>query len=373
MTAPLRPGPLARAAIALAIAASLGACEAAPSGGAPAAPSPGASPGGAAALPAGSRLGAFSVVPGSALVTGRAEHTSHVVGSYLYVLGGLSGVETSPGVVERVALDGVERASVGSDGALGPFAEVERTRLTTPRFGHCSAVVGSYLYVLGGLDRDFVTLATVERAVINTNGVLGPFAPVPEASLTLPRYGATCLVVGKYLYVLGGGGERQNAAERAPILDDGTLGPFEPASAAQLAAGRVFASAHRIGDFVYLLGGDEEDRSERAPVGPDGTLGSFSLQGSASLTVQRGSATGLRLGDALYLIGGWSGRVERTLERAPVGASGALGPFSALAEPALSAPSMRHTSHVVGRSLYVIGGSEDGRRALRRVERSVIE
>ncbi|MNX77634.1 hypothetical protein D3C86_1091840 [compost metagenome] len=72
------------------------------------------------------------------------------------------------------------------------------------------------------------------------------------------------------------------------------------------------------------------------------------------------------------MLGGWSGLVEKTLERAPLGPGQALGPFSPVAETALSGPSMRHTSHVLGRYLYVIGGS-DGQLPLRRVERARIE
>ncbi|HEY9900183.1 MAG TPA: hypothetical protein V6D00_13495 [Pantanalinema sp.] len=380
MSAPRLPSTLGRAAIALAIALALGACETdLPAG---VQTKPGVTPAGtdsggsatqAPALPAGSRLGAFQVVPGVALGTARSEHTSQVVGAFLYVLGGLSGEETSSNLVERVALDGVERAAIASDGTLGPFSSVERSHLTTPRFGHCSVVVGSYLYVLGGLDGNFVSLNTVERAVINSNGVLGQFAPDPEATLVLPRYGAACQVVGKYLYVMGGGGDHQNATERAPIRDDGTLGPFELMPASQAASGRVFSSAHLLGTFVYLLGGDEEDRTERASFATDGALGSFAPQASASLTVQRGSATSHVIGNSLYVLGGWSGVVEKTLERASLGAGQALGAFSSVAETALSGPSMRHTSHIVGPYLYVIGGSDDGRRALRRVERALIE
>ncbi|MBO9542450.1 hypothetical protein J7643_17815 [bacterium] len=373
------PGGLGRSLLILAIALALGACESDLPAGVqktqePLSEGSGVSPTPTPAPPvsAGSRLGAFQLVPGVSLGTARSEHTSNVVGSYLYVLGGLTGEETSPNLVERVALDGVERSAIASDGTLGPFSTVEHSRLTTPRFGHCSVVVGSYLYVLGGLDGDLVSLNTVERAVINTNGVLGSFAPDPEAALALPRYGATCQVVGKYLYVMGGGGERQNATERALIREDGTLGPFELVPEAQAASGRVFSSIQLLGGFVYLLGGDEEEKTERASFMTGGTLGSFTPQASASLTVQRGSATSHVIGSALYVLGGWSGMVEKTLERAPLSAGQLLGSFSPVVETALTGASMRHTSQVLGRYLYVIGGS-DGQLPLKRVERARIE
>lgn len=366
----------ARAAIALAIALALGACEAeGPAGAArqtAAGPASGGEAGATATPAPGSRLGAFEVVPGVALSVGRSEHTSHVLGSSLYVIGGLSGERTPSGMVSRAALDGVERAAIASDGSLGAFSPAERVRLTVPRFGHCSVVVGSYLYVLGGMDAGFASLNTVERAVINTNGVLGPFVAEPEASLAVPRYGAACQVIGDHLYVMGGDGDRQTTTERAFIRDDGTLGPFELVPAAQVGTGRVFAAAHLLGSFLYVLGGDEENRTERAVFSPGG-LGTFTPEASASLSEQRGSATSHVVGDSLYVLGGWSGLVEKTLERAAIGRDNGLGAFVPVTETTLSGPSMRHTSHVVGRTLYVIGGSDDGQRALKRVERAKIE
>jgi N-acetylneuraminic acid mutarotase len=85
-----------------------------------------------------------------------------------------------------------------------PFATVADVSLTTARRGHASVVIGNYLYIVGGFGDS--PLNSIERAIIHADGSLGPFSPVPEVSLATARYGHTATVVGSYLYVIGGAG-----------------------------------------------------------------------------------------------------------------------------------------------------------------------
>lgn len=86
------------------------------------------------------------------LVTARAGHTAALIGRSVYVVGGIGGAG---------ALGTVEQAGVNADGALGSFAN-STAALVTARHGHSSVVIGTYLYVVGGTGD--AALSSVERA-----------------------------------------------------------------------------------------------------------------------------------------------------------------------------------------------------------------
>ncbi|MFN3432323.1 MAG: kelch repeat-containing protein, partial [Candidatus Sericytochromatia bacterium] len=131
-----------------------------------------------------------------ALRLARYGHTSIVLGRHLYVLGGIHGT--------RPTWD-VERATILPDGRLGPFTAVPGLALSHARAGHTSVVVGDRLYVIGGRDGAGF-LGSVEHAPIGPDGHLGPFSPTPGVDLATPRGIATSALVGQYLYVIGGHG-----------------------------------------------------------------------------------------------------------------------------------------------------------------------
>src|SRR5262249_58048311 len=112
-------------------------------------------------------LGPFASPPGINLTVPRSEHTAAVVGDQLYVIGGFGPL---------AALNTIEHATIGADGALTKFATAD-SKLTVPRAGHTSAVIGDGLYVIGGRNDDG-PVASVERAAIAPDGTLGAFAVV---------------------------------------------------------------------------------------------------------------------------------------------------------------------------------------------------
>jgi hypothetical protein len=255
----------------------------------------------------GGDLGAFRPVA-AALRTPRDCHASLTIGDWLYVFGG----------DHQGSLDSVERARIRG-GELGGFEEAG-TRLVQARDEHTATRVGRYVYVIGGIRGPF-QLASVERAEVLPDGRLGPFTRYPQ-SLTANRYGHWVVVEGGYLYVVAGLSDNGNAGqvERARILSDGSLGPFERLQPA-LRERRDSPIAIGLDGWLYVIAGAREHAMhikltsiEAAPFTGKG-LGRFVPGGS--LQVGRDYHTVTRVGHWLYVIagektdGGALGSVER--------------------------------------------------------------
>jgi hypothetical protein len=211
----------------------------------------------------------------------------------------------------------VECAIINADGTLGAF--YNRATLQTARSGHRSVIIGNYLYVLGGRGSNYAYLNSVERALINADGTLGAFT---DAGVTLQtgRDGHSSVVIGDYLYVLGGYGNfsYQASVERAPINPDGTLGAFTT-TAVTLQTARALHGSVIIGDKLYLLGGSGSAGAlssiERATIHADGTLGAFTDAGFA-LAGSRSVNHAILLGNHLYVMGGLLDSSKKSIARA---------------------------------------------------------
>jgi N-acetylneuraminic acid mutarotase len=360
-------------------------------------------------------LGPFTIHPGRRLSTARRGHTTVIIQNHLYTVGGLG----------DEPLSSIERATVATDGSLGPSMLVSDVALTTARHGHTSIVIGNSLYILGGSDGS--ALDSVERATIDPDGSLGQFAPVAGVRMVTARHGHATVVARNYLYVIGGLGPSGTLddVERTAIGADGSLGPFERVAGLALETARSGHAALLLGDAVYLVGGTGRAGTtssvERAPVDVDGLLASFASQPSAMLARRDGMATAI-VGNYVYTMGGADGTVLASVERATlnsgggalqppafsgvrfvasrsesatavignyvymiggaitgsnvverssIGAEGALGQFAVVPGVTLVTPRRRHTAAVIQNYLYVIGGTGAG-GTLRTIERAAI-
>jgi len=311
-------------------------------------------------------LGPFESVPGMSLVTARQAHTATILGSYLYVVGGFS----------NGSLSSVERASIAPDGSLGPFTTVVDAALTTARQGHASAVVGNFLYILGGFGGS--ALNTVERAIINSDSSLGPFMVVPNVNLTTARHGHATAIIGGYLYVVGGTGSSGplQDVERATIGADGSLGSFAPVPAARLTSARSGHTTLAIGNYLYALGGLADNNSlasvERAPLAADGSVGAFAPAPDVIFTTARHGHSTSVIGNYLYVLGGTGTAPLNSVEHATLNAGGSLDSFEVDTGAPLNVGRADHTTAVTGNHLYVIGGFLFGVGTQTTVERATI-
>jgi hypothetical protein len=309
-------------------------------------------------------LGAFTAAPGGPLSTARKGATSTVIGNYVYVLGGAT---------DNQALNSVERAAINVGDSIGNFTPTSGVTLGVTRQRQTSAVLGNWLYELGGYSTDIGGVGgvnSVERAPITAAGLGAPFASVP--GLTGAHLGQTSAVVGNWLYVLGGSTNKQ-AIERAAIAPAGSLGPFAVVTGVTLATPYLNRTAAIVGNKLYVLGGTDGSVSftsvDQATIGPSGDLTSFTASGP--LATPRWGHTSAVVGGYLYLFGGMNGStVLNSLERAPI-ANGTVGSF-AVVTPTLVTPRYWHTSAVVGSYLYIFGGLNASNQAVASVERARI-
>jgi N-acetylneuraminic acid mutarotase len=286
------------------------------------------------------------------LANPRSNHASLVIGGYLYVLGGVS----SSG-----SLNSVERALINADGSLGRFVAVPGVTLATPRQGHTAVRIRDRLYVIGGFGNG--SLASVEYATVAEDGSLGPFTMISDVGLMTARRNHTSAVIGNYLYVIGGvAANPLSSIERAVIHGDGSLGQFAPVTGASLVTARQGHASAVIGDTVYVVGGAGNSGPlqdvERASINADGSLGPFMAASGATLVTARADCATAVIGNSFYVFGGVGSRGSlTTIERAPVKGGESLGAFEAVSS--LVGERHGHSITTVGNYLYILGGSDD--------------
>jgi len=278
----------------------------------------------------------------------RMGHTSHVVDGWVYAIGGVSDHT-------------IARAEINADGSVTPFS-LHVNAMQQARHGHTSVRLGPWLYVLGG-EYSGGALGSVERANIESSArSVGAFSGYQHA-LVVPRSGAAVAVLGSFVYVIGGGwGSDLASIERAEIDKDGNLGPFELLTHTALVTPRLLHSVHVIGDHLYAIGGratsgDALAGVERAPISPNGDLGNFvPVQ---TLLQKRAGHVSVVLGDRIYVLGGAADAPLDSVESATIDTGGDVGMFGP-AGFALPEARADATGVTVGNDLYLIGGHRDG-------------
>jgi Kelch motif len=239
-----------------------------------------------------------------------------VVGDRIYIIGGTE--------QNSVATGNVDVAFIGPDGTIGAFGP-SGAKLVNGRVLHVTVIVRNSLYVIGGTIFSN-TEDSIERAVINADGTLGPFTVVGAVAVS-GRAGASVLVTDDFVYVIGGelsiifgpDNHVQRSVERAAVHADGTLGPFSEVPAATLITGRTEHESVVVGKYLYVQGGAGPGLSdmayvERASINGDGSLGPFESVPNAFGVLHSG-AISLTWGNAVYVLGGTSSDSSTSIGR----------------------------------------------------------
>lgn len=190
--------------------------------------------------------------------------------NYVFAVGGADATNT--------ATAGVYRATVEETGALAG-AWSARSALPEPRAYHATAAAtaftaaldtattAAFLYVLGGVDASGAATSTVYVAEVGLGGTVGTWrttTPLPE-----PLHSADAVLFRGFLYLAGGADAGDGAVSdvrRAPVLEDGSLGDWEPMPG--LPGPVAYGSLVNFGPFVYSVGGET---ATSAPVRADQT------------------------------------------------------------------------------------------------------
>jgi len=167
--------------------------------------------------------------PGPEMSVPRFHGSAVLHDGWIYATGGIDAEGTSSAVVERLA--------VGDDGPQGAWI-VEDEALPEQLSHHSLAASDDALYITGGLTRlmnDFgndTPYDFVLRSVIQPDGSLGPWTQV--GTLPFPLAVHASLVHAGQLYVMHGldmsTQQFVGIVQRAPLLDDGTVGTWETLS-----------------------------------------------------------------------------------------------------------------------------------------------
>jgi hypothetical protein len=289
----------------------------------------------------------------SSMVTGRYSFVAASIGNYLYALGGAgSGGRYSS----------VERATIRPDGSLEPWQMT--AAMTTPRTGLAAVIIGGYIYAMGGADDSYTdsgVLGSVERAAILPDGSLGPWQPA--SAMTTAREYFAAVVSSGYLYAMGGlnnniGGTLSNV-ERAAILPDGSLGPWQPA--ASMITPRFTFAAVTSGSYLYALGGHNAGGNianvECAAINPDGSLSPW--QPARALTGPRSSLAAVATGGYVYVVGGMTGAYPtRNVQRVTINTDGSLSPWQSVTDLIEAKSSLAAVAS--SGYLYALGGGIGG-------------
>jgi hypothetical protein len=243
------------------------------------------------------------------------EHGAAVrVGTKVYLIGGTT---THTGAPVSSILEADYNPITGSIGSFSTSAY----SLTTARKGHRVEVIGSWLYVFGGMSaagqssNPILNTAHVERAPIGPNGITGSFVNLSPTIqfASVGRYNFVSLITAgdnagvpvAYLYVIGGGDNvtyHTNTIERATIdIATGNISTFTTYGATLVNAHWSFDGA-RYGSNFYIAGDDISQAIEVASIASDGTLSAFSNYNT--LPVIRAALNMTPLYDQLYFFGG---------------------------------------------------------------------
>ncbi len=288
---------------------------------------------------------------------------------YLYLIGGKVGRSKADAVYTGT----VYFTKVDLEGYFAPFST---TRPLPQKMGdHGAVVVGDRIYVLGGWDESRSTFDQVYCAKPDPSGEILSWTQVGPMPMDLATHAV--VVIGNTIFVLGGySSSRGQMVQNVWAADaqGGDCAPLSWREELRLPGDRAAASAAAVQldngrKFIYVVGGMRRigggikayDQVWRAEVGGAGHIMSWKSLGdigSASGGLYRSVAA--IVGRYLYVIGGTVQGSDYldTVYRARIQDDGSLGPWKALDRFPVAVAGHAVATSVAGR-IYVLGGQTD--------------
>ena len=263
---------------------------------------------------------------------------SAVYNGYLYVMGGYTGSADSSAVYY---------APINSDHSVGAWV-TDSNPLPVAEDAASAAVVGGYMYVMGGYTGSYVT--TVYYSQINADGSLGVWlttTALPQALSYNPA-----VVNNGYIYLLGGANSSVaglNTVYYGKVDPAGVLTPWATTSGfikqgtGKGVTGREDSAMVAANGYLYNLGGDDGTSvayTEYASINvTTGVLGSWA--GTTNLPKSLNSGQAIAYNGYVYFFNGCSGYLTATTCVTPtaaayvsaIGTGGVLGGWTTLTAP----------------------------------------
>lgn len=275
-----------------------------------------------------------------------------VVNGTVYMIGGVDG---------KIFLDTTTYATIQSDGSLGPWKA--GPKLNEERGFIGAAVYKDYIYVVGGGKGAYGQnlLRSVERAHILSDGSLGPWEK-ERHQLVIPRRCNEVAVLGNAIYSFGGfGGALLDSVERAEFLKDGSTGEWR-IEKETMTIPRYIHGIQKWGSNIYITGG--HDRIKGIGI-TDVEWSGFDKEDRSNqvwkttspLQVGRyGLASAVHNG-YLYTLGGLSGaEYLDSIERSRIDAAGGLSQWQLITTP-LPQPRATFAAVTYKDWVYILGGT----------------
>ena len=272
---------------------------------------------------------------------------------WIYVIGGVQSNASSSNFIYR--------GTVGTDGNILAWTPV--TPMPKPRELHASVIRNNFLYIIGGNEFPYSPKTTVFMTHLLPDGTLDTWNSLP--GLPQPLMGHSAVVVGDFIYVLGGqdGSMNRKATVYMARIDyaTGGISPWETTTS--LPTGLALSGAIAWKDRIYLVGGIDGTGTIRqsvfySTVSTNGSLGPWQV---ADVLPQGLITAGVSVKSGLIFVTGGmntSFTTNSSVFTIPINADGSVSTtnfYGYLPQPFRAGASVIHFK----KRLYVIGGQGD--------------
>ncbi len=257
----------------------------------------------------------------SSISTARAGSALVAVDDTLYLIGGVDGNDF---------LNTTEFTRIHKDGSLGPW---QKGPVMNEARGFIDAVVhNGSIYVVGGGNgpNGHNLLRSAERAHILPDGTLGPWE-TEKNPMIVPRRCSKLIATDTSIYSFGGfGGVLLDTVERADFMPDGSLGEWRLEDKTMLMP-RYVNGVKQWGSSAYVIGGHDQDKGVGITDVEWSALGEQKIRDwkmTEPLQVGRYGLSTAKHGDYLFALGGLTGlEFLDSVEKSKVNSDGRLSPW----------------------------------------------
>jgi hypothetical protein len=263
--------------------------------------------------PAGATLPWHSSPPEIQLPAGRTDGVTAALGkTYLYV-GGSDG---------HAATDTVFVSHPVGEGNLDKWSA--GPALPAPRSSAASVVLGSTLYVIGGLDASGAPTTTVYSLTAGNDGTLGDWKTEDALALPAPRAGASAVALTDGIAVMGGSDANGPTKTVWKSQQDKSGAPQAWTDQSPLLEANVGGTAVHVGGVIFVIGGQNASGAPVATVqqglvgGPNATAAdpnvvtAWRASAQTNLPAPRTGMSSFTSNGGIYVQGGSDGTAPRT-------------------------------------------------------------